>query len=67
LTYKLAICGDTASQATVHRLIARVVGYLDVVAAQEIALSNQRTQMDLMRRQTDASVALIKALGGGWD
>jgi NodT family efflux transporter outer membrane factor (OMF) lipoprotein len=58
---------DTSLQLAMNRYQTGVVGYLDVVAAQEIALSNQRTQVDLTRRQADASVALIKALGGGWD
>jgi NodT family efflux transporter outer membrane factor (OMF) lipoprotein len=58
---------DTSLQLAMNRYQTGIVGYLDVVAAQEIALSNQRTQVDLMRRQADASVALIRALGGGWD
>ena len=41
--------------------------YLQVVVAQTTALANQRNDIDLMRRQLDASVLLIKALGGGWD
>jgi NodT family efflux transporter outer membrane factor (OMF) lipoprotein len=58
---------NSSLQLAMNRYQTGIAGYLDVVAAQEIALSNQRTQVDLMRRQADASVALIKALGGGWD
>jgi NodT family efflux transporter outer membrane factor (OMF) lipoprotein len=42
------------------------VGYLEVVAAQSTALANERTAVDLSRRQMDASVLLVKALGGIW-
>jgi outer membrane protein TolC len=41
--------------------------YIDVVTSQTAALANQRNDIDLMRRELDASVLLIKALGGGWD
>jgi NodT family efflux transporter outer membrane factor (OMF) lipoprotein len=41
--------------------------YLDVVVSQTEALSNQRNDIELMRRQLDANVLLIKALGGGWN
>jgi NodT family efflux transporter outer membrane factor (OMF) lipoprotein len=40
--------------------------YLGVVVAQATALSNQRNDLEIMRRRLDASVLLIKALGGGW-
>ena len=40
--------------------------YLNVVTAQAAALSNQRTAVQLLGRQLVASVALIKATGGGW-
>jgi NodT family efflux transporter outer membrane factor (OMF) lipoprotein len=42
------------------------VGYLEVVTAQSTALANERTAVDLERRQMDASVLLVKALGGIW-
>ena len=42
------------------------VGYLEVVTAQSTALANERTAVDLERRQVDASVLLVKALGGTW-
>jgi outer membrane protein TolC len=37
-----------------------------VVNAQATLLSNQRTQTQIQGQQMEASVALIKALGGGW-
>jgi NodT family efflux transporter outer membrane factor (OMF) lipoprotein len=41
--------------------------YLQVITAQTTTLTNQRTDVDIRRRRMDASVLLIKALGGGWD
>jgi outer membrane protein TolC len=43
------------------------VGYLDVVTAQSTALTNERTAIDIARRRLDASVLLVKAVGGLWD
>ncbi|MNL06081.1 copper/silver efflux system outer membrane protein CusC [compost metagenome] len=43
------------------------VRYLDVVVAQTASLQTQRNVLDLQTQQLAASVALIKALGGGWD
>jgi len=37
-----------------------------VLTAQTIALQNERNDVDILRRRMDASVLLIKALGGGW-
>jgi len=41
--------------------------YLQVVTSQTTALANERNDIDIMRRQFEANVLLIKALGGGWD
>jgi NodT family efflux transporter outer membrane factor (OMF) lipoprotein len=41
--------------------------YLEVVTAQSIALTNQRTAVGLLERRMTNTVLLIKALGGGWD
>jgi NodT family efflux transporter outer membrane factor (OMF) lipoprotein len=41
--------------------------YLQVITAQTIELSNERNAIDILRRRMDASVLLVKALGGGWD
>ena len=41
--------------------------YLQVVTSQTEVLANQRNDIELIHRQLDASVLLIKALGGSWD
>src|SRR5579884_3209046 len=41
--------------------------YLQVVTAQTTALNNERNDIDIRRRQLEASVLLIKATGGDWD
>ncbi len=43
------------------------ITYLDVVVAQTTALTNEVQAVSIARRRMAASVALIKALGGGWD
>src|SRR6202051_4657810 len=42
------------------------IGYLEVVTAQSATLTNERTAIDIARRRLDASVLLVKALGGLW-
>jgi NodT family efflux transporter outer membrane factor (OMF) lipoprotein len=44
-----------------------ITTYLEVINAQAAVLANERTLVDLWQRRMVASVALIKALGGGWD
>jgi NodT family efflux transporter outer membrane factor (OMF) lipoprotein len=41
--------------------------YLEVITSQTAALADQRNDIEIMRRQLDSSILLIKALGGGWD
>jgi NodT family efflux transporter outer membrane factor (OMF) lipoprotein len=50
-----------------NRYKGGLVTYLEVITAQSIALGNERTEVDILRRRMDASVLLIKALGGGWN
>lgn len=57
---------NLALELTTNRFDAGAVSYLDVVTAQTIALSNQLQAEDIVQRRMDASVALMKALGGPW-
>jgi NodT family efflux transporter outer membrane factor (OMF) lipoprotein len=45
---------------------AGTASYLAVVVLQAAALNNERTALAILARRLAASVALIKALGGGW-
>ena len=53
-------------QLFTNRYKGGVDTYLQVITAQTVALANERNQVDIMRRRMDASVLLVKALGGGW-
>jgi len=61
----------TAAQESLQLFVNRYQGgvdnYLQVITAQTIALSDERDEIDIQRRRMDASVLLIKALGGGWN
>jgi NodT family efflux transporter outer membrane factor (OMF) lipoprotein len=54
-------------QVFTDRYIGGADPYLQVLTAQTIALQNERNEVDILRRRMDASVLLIKALGGGWN
>jgi NodT family efflux transporter outer membrane factor (OMF) lipoprotein len=54
-------------QLFTNRYRGGVDNYLQVITAQTIALTNQRNEIDILRRRIGASVLLVKALGGGWD
>jgi NodT family efflux transporter outer membrane factor (OMF) lipoprotein len=60
-----------SAQNSLQLFTNRYVGgrdtYLQVITAQTIALSNERNQTEILRRRMEASVQLIKALGGGWN
>jgi NodT family efflux transporter outer membrane factor (OMF) lipoprotein len=45
---------------------AGTLSYINVAIAQASALTAERTAIDLRARRLNATVALIKALGGGW-
>src|SRR6202021_2056543 len=44
-----------------------VANYLEVITAQGLALSDERTAVQILGRRITASVLLVRALGGGWD
>jgi len=45
---------------------AGIVNYQSIVIVQASSLQNQRSALDILGRRLTTSVALIKALGGGW-
>ena len=53
-------------QLFTNRYKGGVDTYLQVITAQTTELANERNAIDIQRRRMDASVLLIKALGGGW-
>ena len=50
-----------------NRYVGGVTTYLDVITAQSTLLTNERLATQLLGQQIVTEVALIKALGGGWD
>jgi NodT family efflux transporter outer membrane factor (OMF) lipoprotein len=50
-----------------NRYIGGVATYLEVIAAQSAALTNEETAVNVLTRRMTASVLLLKALGGGWN
>jgi NodT family efflux transporter outer membrane factor (OMF) lipoprotein len=55
-----------ALELTTNQYKAGIVSYLNVISAQTTLLSNERTASSLLGRRLTASVALVKASGGGW-
>lgn len=58
---------EDALQISTYQYKAGTVSYLQVITSQEIALQDERTAVDILTRRMVASVALVEALGGGWD
>jgi NodT family efflux transporter outer membrane factor (OMF) lipoprotein len=58
---------QNAERVTLNQFRAGTTTYLAVITAQELALNNERTALQLEGRQFAANVALVKAVGGGWD
>jgi NodT family efflux transporter outer membrane factor (OMF) lipoprotein len=65
--HEATLAAQASLDQSINRYKGGLVTYLEVITAQSIALTNQRTEADLLRRRMNASVALIQALGGGWD
>jgi multidrug efflux system outer membrane protein len=53
-------------EIALQRYKAGLVGYLDVVYAQQAVLTNEQIAAQISGQRLAASVVLIKALGGGW-
>jgi NodT family efflux transporter outer membrane factor (OMF) lipoprotein len=62
-----ARAAHVSAQILLAQYRAGTAPYTSVVTAQALALTADRTVLQLRARQYAASVALIKAIGGGWD
>jgi NodT family efflux transporter outer membrane factor (OMF) lipoprotein len=51
---------------TLNRYKAGTVSFLDVVQVQTALLNEQRAAVGILNRRLAATVALVRALGGGW-
>lgn len=56
-----------ATELSLNQYRGGLANYLVVLTAQTAQLTDERAAVDILRRRLDASVGLIKALGGGWD
>ena len=65
--HQATAAAEQTLQLFMNRYQGGVDTYLQVVTSQTTALNNERNDIDIMRRQLDASVLLIKALGGDWN
>ena len=50
-----------------NRYHSGAASYLEVIISQAAALDAESASIDLQCRQLVTSVALLRALGGGWD
>jgi len=58
---------ERALQIANNRYQGGITTYLEVITAQTAALANERAAILIRTRRMTGSVALIQALGGGWD
>ena len=58
---------ELAQRLILNQYLAGTVDYTTVVTAQAVALSNEQTALTITQNRLTASVALVQALGGGWD
>jgi NodT family efflux transporter outer membrane factor (OMF) lipoprotein len=51
---------------SLNRYKGGIVNYLEVITAQNAALADEVTEVGIRTRRMQASVLLVKAIGGGW-
>lgn len=56
-----------AEELSMNRYQGGMVSYLEVISTQSARLQNERIAVGIERRRMAASVALVRALGGGWN
>jgi NodT family efflux transporter outer membrane factor (OMF) lipoprotein len=60
------VAADTALQQSLARYSAGIVTYLEVATIETAALQTQLSAINIRARRLNASVLLVKALGGSW-
>jgi outer membrane protein TolC len=63
---KAVQAAEAALLLAINRYKGGITTYLEVVVAQSVALTAERTAIDLLTRRMAATVQLIRALGGLW-
>ena len=58
---------EEAERLTLNQYRAGTQAYTAVITAQAQALASRQSALNLMQSRLAASIALIQALGGGWD
>jgi len=63
---RAAVAAQTSARVTRNQYEAGMIDYLDVATTENSSLSEQQSLLTLQSTQWVSSVALIAALGGGW-
>lgn len=63
---RLVALAEENERVVTTRYQAGLVGFLEVMVAQNLTLESQRTALDVTAERLVASARLIAALGGGW-
>ncbi len=63
---RAVVSAQKSAQISISRYKAGLVTYLEVIDTERTTLANQRLVAQLAGQRMAGSVALIKALGGGW-
>jgi NodT family efflux transporter outer membrane factor (OMF) lipoprotein len=56
-----------AERLILNQYLAGIISYTNVITVQTAALSSEQIALTILQNRLTASVALIQALGGGWD
>jgi NodT family efflux transporter outer membrane factor (OMF) lipoprotein len=62
-----ALSAQRSFDIAMNRYREGIVNYLDVIDAEEALLRTKATSLDINTRSLNATVGLIRAIGGGWN